>query len=39
MPLLDLLPILRREHGVLDEPLFFDHCHRTALGNSVIAPG
>lgn len=37
VPLLDLLPVLRRSFEGTDERLFYDHCHPTALGNEIVA--
>jgi lysophospholipase L1-like esterase len=37
IPLLDLLPVLRRAHRSSPQPLFFDHCHTTAYGSRLVA--
>jgi len=37
IPVLDLLPILRKARGEGSEPIFYDHCHHTANGNRLIA--
>ena len=36
-PVLDLLPMLRQARARVPEPLFFDICHPTTLGNAFIA--
>ncbi|MCI0454948.1 MAG: GDSL-type esterase/lipase family protein [Candidatus Dadabacteria bacterium] len=36
---IDLLPTLRKERKQPVTPLFYDHCHYTPYGNSVIAKG
>jgi hypothetical protein len=37
VPLLDLLPLLRKQHRAGEEPLFYDQCHHTPAGNRWIA--
>ena len=36
IPLLDLLPILRREYRLSRERLFHDQCHYTVYGDRVV---
>jgi hypothetical protein len=35
--LLDLLPLFRGVYGQTDDPLFYDLCHHTPIGNALIA--
>lgn len=37
IPVLDLLPILRKEMRSATEPIFYDHCHHTPYGQRLIA--
>jgi hypothetical protein len=37
VPMLDLLPVLRRAARSAPEPLFYDHCHHTPRGSAVVA--
>ena len=37
MPLLDLLPLFRKEYRTATEELFYDRCHHTPQGNNIIA--
>lgn len=37
IPLLDLLPLFRKQYQESDEKLFFDQCHHTSTGNTTIA--
>ncbi len=38
LPVLDLLPPLRKAFRESPEPLFFDHCHPTIRGQEAVAP-
>jgi lysophospholipase L1-like esterase len=38
LPLLDVLPLLRRAAPAAPRPILADHCHYTDYGNEVLAP-
>jgi hypothetical protein len=38
VPVLDLLPLLRRAARDSPQPIFYDRCHPTPYGNRLIAP-